>query len=91
MKITKKYIFEQRLKGEPIVIHTDQVSDEDVQALLDYGVVSSLNEHKESGHLVARAADRMISIHCIQSDMGPDYDDHDIFPGRLVTLRHRQK
>jgi len=89
IKITKKHIFEQRLKGKPIVIHTDQISYEEVQLLFRCGIISSIIGDKESGHLVGRAEEHMVSIHCIQSDMGPDYDHHNIFPGRLVTFRHR--
>jgi len=89
--ITKKYIFECRLKAEPIVIHSDHISDEEIQLLLDHKVLSSTNGEKDSNHLVGRAVDQMVSMHCIQSNAGPDFEAHDIFPGRLVTLRHRTK
>jgi len=88
--IDEKHIFEQKLKGKPIAVHTDQITYEEVRLLFKCGIISSINGHEESGHLVGRAAEHMQSYHCIEAEEGPDVEVHDIFPGRLVTFRHRE-
>ena len=39
MKITKKHIFEQKLSGKPIYVHVNEISDEEIQLLIDCGIV----------------------------------------------------
>lgn len=41
-KLTKKYIFEQKLKDKPIYIHVNKISNNEIQCLIDCGVVKQL-------------------------------------------------
>jgi len=39
IKITKKYIFERKLKGEPITIYTDTITKDVIRVLIDTGIL----------------------------------------------------
>lgn len=39
IKITKKYIFECKLKGEPIHVHVNKISEDEIQLLFKHKIL----------------------------------------------------
>lgn len=42
-RITKKFIFEQKLKGEPIYVYVNGISNKEIQCLIDCGIVEQFS------------------------------------------------
>ena len=42
-QITKKFIFEQKLKGEPIYVYVNGISNKEIQCLIDCGIVEQFS------------------------------------------------
>lgn len=92
-QITKKFIFEQKLRGEPIHVYANGISNKEIQCLIDCGIVeqfSTWSPRKVNDLNLVTALYPIVNViarrDLANSDMIREEYDH-ILPNGVVKLR----
>lgn len=90
--ITKKHIFEQKLKGKPVYVHVNEISDEEIQLLFKYKIMKPWAPRFMKNVFIAVALYPIANGRKETRNYGgtlenPMYKYYLIPPGDMVTLK----
>lgn len=93
--LTKKYIFEQKLKGKPIYVHVNEISDKEIQLLFKCKILQPWGPQYTKNVFIAVALYPIANGQKEIRNYGgtpenPMYKYFLIPPGEKVTLRKGQ-
>lgn len=93
-KLTKKYIFEQKLKGKPIYVYVNEISNEEIQLLFKHEILKPWAPRFTKNVFIAVALYPIANGHKEIRNFGgtpenPTYKYFLIPPGEKVTLKGR--